>query len=409
MLLNKLSEEQYLMAYIEGHVDVIDISLCTDMRRVVAHVLSERGRPENEAVLSLWLKETGVDIPVSNFFGQSLNGNGLSSLVEGLSYLAVRRQLGESGQRMTRLAGDFDVQNDALYGTVTQELLEIFSPLQRLEGEIDETEEAQAWFRDHLAGVATDGLHQTWCPIMDSIIGPLGPGILLVVAADTSQGKTIWANQIAIDLARQGWTVLTSSPDMGKNKLWMRYVAMTSGVSYHKINAHSSERPTLTPYEIDKLLDADRELGALNIKVARTSVVPELVALARKYKANAVFADYLTLFRMPNVPGDDYLNYEQVASATLRLAELTKDMLVVIASQVTSKIPDLAHLAWGRNLPQRADIVLWLDRDLLTGVTTVHVLKNRGGPIGKVPYYVIPASMQPIELEYTKQGYSLAL
>ena len=157
------------------------------------------------------------------------------------------------------------------------------------------------------------------------------------------------------------------------------------------------------------MLEVDNGLGGLEIKVERTDVVPELIARARRFGADALFVDYATLFRMPGVPGSNYLNYEQVVSSTMKFAEMTKEMFVVVASQVNSLEPDLYNLQWGKMLPDRANVVLWLDRNLTTGITMVHVLKNKGGPIGKVPYYVLPASMQPIELSYVEAGYSMPL
>lgn len=412
LLFDKIAETLYLTAYVVGRLDVIEPTMCTDLNRVIATVLAE-GRPESEANLTLKLGQHGLSVDVSSLFDASAlprDDGQLDQLIEGLSTLAVRRGVREVSDGLVRLTQDPAVTGMDLSLAADQLLERAFAPLNRVLLE-DETERTKEWFRRHLAGEKDRHGDQTyylsWAPVMGRIIGPLGRDTMLVIAGYTSYGKTIWCTRIALDLAQQGARVITCSPDMGPRKLWMRFISALSGLPYWRIDRHSSENPTLTQWEIDKLMTAHEVMELLEIRVERTNVVPELVASAKRFGADALFVDYASLFRMPDLPGAEGINYEQVAASCLKFAELTKDMLVVVASQVHGTTPDLYALEWGKNLPNRADIVLWLDRNKERGLTEVHVLKNRGGPLGKVPYYVLQPSMQPLELRVKEQGYSL--
>ncbi len=411
LLFDKEAEKLYLTAFIAGRIDTILPLMCTDLNRVIATVLSE-GRPESEANLSLALGKHGVNISVASLFDASVlpEDAQLDQLVEGLSTLAVRRGVRGVSDSLVKLTQDPTVTGVDLRLQAEQMLESAFTPLDQVMLD-DVTERTKEWFLRHLAGIKDRHGDQTyylsWAPLMGKIIGPLGRDTMLVIAGYTSYGKTIWSTRIALDLAQQGARVITCSPDMGPRKLWMRFISALSGLPYSKIDRHSTEHPTLTKWEIDKLMAAHEMMGQLEIRVERTNIVPELVGNAKRYGADALFVDYASLFRMPSLPGAEGVNYEQIAASCLQFAALTNEMLVVVASQVHGTTPDLYALEWGKQLPNRADIVVWLDRDKERGITKVHVLKNRGGPLGQVPYYVLQPSMQPIELMVKVEGYSL--
>ncbi len=411
LLFDKKAEALYLTAFIAGRIDIIEPVLCTDLNRVIATVLAD-GRPETEANLTLALGKHGVNISVTGLFDASVlpKDEGLDQLVTGLSTLAVRRGVREASDNLVKLTQNPTVTGVDLRLQAEQMLEGAFAPLDSVMLD-DETMRTKEWFLRHLAGLKDRSGDQTyylsWAPLMGKIIGPLGRDTLLVVAGYTSYGKTIWCTRIALDLAQQGARVITCSPDMGPRKLWMRFVSALSGLPYLKIDRHSTDHPTLTQWEKDRLMAAHDMMGQLEIRVERTNIVPELIGNARRFGADALFVDYASLFRMPSLPAVEGVNYEQIAASCLQFAALTKEMLVVIASQVHGTTPDLYALEWGKQLPNRADIVLWLDRNKERGVTQVHVLKNRGGPLGQVPYYVLQPSMQPIELKLKTRGYSL--
>ena len=410
-LFDKKAEQLYLTAFIAGRIDIVLPLMCTDLNRVVATILAE-GRPESEANLSLALGKHGVNINIANLFDVSAlpDDAQLDQLVEGLSTLAVRRGVRGVSDDLVKLTQDPTVTGVDLRLQAEQMLEGAFVPLDQVMLD-DETARTKEWFLRHLAGIKDRHGDQTyylsWAPLMGKIIGPLGQDTMLGIAGYTSYGKTIWSTRIALDLAQQGARVITCSPDMGPRKLWMRFISALSGLPYLKIDRHSTDHPTLTQWEKDRLMAAHEMMSQLQIRVERTNIVPELIGNAKRFGADALFVDYAYLFRMPSLPSVEGVNYEQIAASVLQFAALTKDMLVVVASQVHGTTPDLYALEWGKNLPNRADIVLWLDRNKERGITNVHVLKNRGGPLGQVPYYVLQPSMQPIELLVKTEGYSL--
>lgn len=409
---DEAGECQYLASFIAGLVESVEPNLCTDYRYVAALTLAAKGRPDSPETFSLWLAERGAAITdIKNLFvprKKLPSEQQVLQNIKALNALAMRRGMHVAATRLDRLSRDFSVPSDDLYPLARQEWANTFNPLEN-SGQSDPTVEAFDWFERHLDGLEATGIHQTWCPKLDELIGPIGPDLVMLIAAMTSHGKTIWMNKMKLDLAAQGVKCMTSSPDMGPNKIIMRLVSMQTGIPYWKIDRHSSTHPTLTPHEREMARACKQELERLPIKVERTNSVPELIARAERWGAQALFVDYAELFRMPDVPGSNYLNYEQVAAASLRLADIAYKMAVLVASQVNSLEPSVYSASWGKNLPNRADIMLWIKRNRETGFTELHVLKNRGKGLGVLQYYVLPASMQPIELKVVSSGFVIPI
>lgn len=395
-------EMTYLRAYVQGHVDELDPAWFEDVHKAVAVILAKNGRPEIQAEMDQWLAQHSLPISSLAYFEPlKVTEAQLRATQNVLLELAYRRRAAYSALTIQQAAARRDLPVKELVDLVEQGYAQALGVAMI---EDDPTEEARSRLKKHLAGEDAQGWRMTWAPLMDKLVGPLRCA-LLVIAAMTSHGKSTWTLRYLLDWAQQGAKVMVSSPDMGSFRNWLRFLSLLTGIPLFRIKSHTKQQPTLSAWEIKRIEEADSELGALSIWVEHTNSVPELIARAKREKVDVLGVDYATLFRMPDVPGSHYLNYDQVAGSTLRFAELAAIMLVVIDSQVHSPEPDLYGLEWGKNLPNRADIVQFLKRDLLTGITMNYVLKNRDGPTGVVPYYVIAPSLRPMELQMLPLGY----
>lgn len=200
------------------------------------------------------------------------------------------------------------------------------------------------------------------------IRGGLVGGSLNIVGAETSMGKTSFANALTLSAIRQGHGVAYYSMEMQPRELNARFVAMLTGISGNRILYDRMEMPEI--YRCDAAMDSiDGSL--LHFDGRSTSSLESILMSVRsmhaKFNIKGVVVDYLQLIAV----GDKSMNREQTVAKIARdLKNLAKelDIWVIALSQLArdknNPVPNMARLRDSGQIEEAADNVFLLYRIL---------------------------------------------
>lgn len=270
--------------------------------------------------------------------------------------------------------------------------------------------------RERASGQREERLVSTGIERLDTLLGGIRRGQLVLVAARPGVGKTSLAMQIAAHTAiNEGRRVLFASLEMSREELAARLLAQRVGVSVHRIKAgkldygrwagDGGEWPTL-----DACVAGMRG-AALEVIDRGCETVGKLAAHCRSRLVRGgldlVVVDYLQLLESGRRHGN---RVEEVGAISRGLKVLAADLRVpiVAASQLTREPerradgkgnqeggrvrgePRLSDLRESGSLENDANAVILLHRkpegtpyEMATALAIV--AKNRSGPTGRVP------------------------
>ena len=270
-----------------------------------------------------------------------------------------------------------------------------------------------------------DALHERWMnegglpglttgfTELDKLLAGLHASDLIILAARPSMGKTAFACNVALSVARHAKTVqdamehpegampkngvLLFSLEQSKLELAERFLCICGSLDGHRL-----KRNELEEEERRKVQQVASDLSELPIFIddqgGRTMAEVSAIArrMKRRYDIGLVIIDYLQLIE----PEDRGANREQqVAQIARRLKYLAKDIRVPVIALAQlnrgvelreNKRPRLADLRESGAIEQDADMVIFLHRDDAydeqerPGEADVIVAKHRNGPIGMV-------------------------
>jgi replicative DNA helicase len=197
--------------------------------------------------------------------------------------------------------------------------------------------------------------------------GGLHPSDLVIVAGESSQGKTSFSNSIVLNAIQKGAKVAFYSMEMTKVQLTARLAAMMSGVS-------SSDLLYSTNLSQEQLQRFDSALGALSgyqlyFDDKSTSNIEGILASIRslkmKYDIDGVVVDYLQIL---NVNSKNSNKEQAMADAARRLKNIAKDLniWVIALSQLNrdsnNPQPNLNRLRDSGQIAEAADMVMFVYR-----------------------------------------------
>lgn len=262
------------------------------------------------------------------------------------------------------------------------------------------------------AGISTGfpGLDATGCT--------LKPGSLTILAARSSTGKTSFAGNLALNLARSGCGVLFVSLEQTRLELASRLLSCEAGIG----NIVGGR--TLSASESDRVCEAAGRLADLPIVIDDTSprTATQIGAVARlttrRNNVKAIIVDYLQLIAAEDrkLPRE-----QQVADTTKALRNIGRNLGVPVVAlaqlnrQIESrddKRPKLSDLRESGSIEQDADMVWFLDRPFLNDVdadptaATLIVRKHRNGKTGDVPLRWSGATMTFRDASYEPEALS---
>ncbi|MCW1249643.1 replicative DNA helicase [Acaricomes phytoseiuli] len=235
---------------------------------------------------------------------------------------------------------------------------------------------------------------------VNSLIGGVAPGQLVVVAARPSVGKSLVALMMALNLTRRG-SVAFASLEMSQDEVWARIISSDLRIALDRILNRRLVRSDWERIEEARPRWATVPLAIRdNPSLTVTDIRKFARSTHRRHPLAGIVVDYLQL--MSPARGDKRPRHEFVADVSRQLKVLAKEMQVPVialsqlnraSEQRTDKQPQLSDLRESGAIEQDADIVMLLHRDLLDEATQtdlkVLVAKNRNGPTGlaKLTFY----------------------
>ena len=276
-------------------------------------------------------------------------------------------------------------------------------------------------------------------PRLDSMCSGLKPGDMIIVAGRPGMGKTGFAINIALSIAKQNLNVLFFSLEMPAQQILNRFVSIECS-----INSKSLLNAKFDPEEANRLWGMFDKTAALPIFIDESSslTIPELRSKAKKLdaelrktpnpnrttpnKLDCIFIDYLQLMDS-NVFKEDKVR--QVEYNSKNIKKLAKDLgiPIIAMAQLNRKIeerrggkvefssnkPMLSDLKDSGSIEQDADMVMFIHREDAykkkeeekNNEAEIFVEKNRHGPTGNIKFRFVPHYMKFIQLDNTVDSY----
>lgn len=245
---------------------------------------------------------------------------------------------------------------------------------------------------------------------LDQLTTGFKPGEMIVVAARPGVGKTAFALTIALNFLKERWDsnlqrftkpgygVGFFSLEMTAEQLMLRLIASSANVGLQSIR-----KGELSMSDLDGIAMISEEVAALPLYIDESSMlsITQLRAKARRLKQrhhiDVIVIDYLQLLTSSSEKAKDNRQVE-VAEISRGIKALAKELSIpiIVLAQLNRKSeegnaePALHHLRESGSIEQDADTVMLLNRsfELEEGVrgykATVHIAKQRSGPVGKV-------------------------
>ncbi len=197
--------------------------------------------------------------------------------------------------------------------------------------------------------------------------GGFSEGDLVIIAAETSQGKTSLALDICMNFARNGYPVMFYSAEMRAEQLAARMLSMTSNV-----NSNSILRNDLTDEQIVATDKGIAQLEKLPIcfddkaSIDIDTIIDSIRRAVKQFNAKIIFIDYLQVLQF----NERLLKQTEESffgSVARRLKNIAKELnvCVVLLSQLSrgeSREPSLSRLRGSGQIAEAADIVMTIYR-----------------------------------------------
>jgi replicative DNA helicase len=200
----------------------------------------------------------------------------------------------------------------------------------------------------------------------DSRSGGLQKSDLVIVAGDTSQGKTSFSVSVALNAALSGGSIAIYSMEMKKEQIAARMMSIRSGVPANRILYSRLETEQFEAIDrgVSGLYDRkiyfdDRSTSNID------TIISSIRTLRKKYGIDGAIVDYLQILNV-NMRGSN--PEQQMGTAARRLKNLAKelDIWIIALSQLSrdnsSHVPTLGRLRDSGQIGEAADVVLFVYR-----------------------------------------------
>lgn len=235
----------------------------------------------------------------------------------------------------------------------------------------------------------------------DHLTSGLHPSDLLIVAGRPSMGKTIYAMNIAENIAIKNKTpVLVFSMEMPGDSLAMRMISSLALVDQHKVRSGkiqdsdwariSSAISMLS--EAPLFIDDEPNLSPADIRSRTRSLIK------KHGNIGLVIIDYLQLMKIPGYkPEHRTAEISEVSRALKSLAREINTPVIALSQlnrsleQRNDRRPIMSDLRDSGSIEQDADVISFIYRDEVynedtkdKGIAEIIIAKQRNGPIGKI-------------------------
>jgi len=205
---------------------------------------------------------------------------------------------------------------------------------------------------------------ETGYKALDEYIGALMPGQMHVIAARPRKGKSMFALNIAVNVARKAFRVLYFSMEMSEQQTMTRYLQVEHGINGNKFKKITDEflqelsflqpkneniifcyKSGLTTEEMESIIIKEKELGQIDL----------------------IVIDHMHIMR--GTGKEMTQQYTEVSRGIKRIA-MNQNVPVIALAQMNretekrgSSEPKLSDLAQSGAIEQDAETVLFIDRD----------------------------------------------
>lgn len=356
----------------------------TEHQRIFSHMLEiiETGRILDATTLISRMKDHNeIDSVGGMDYLFSLTQNSaapvsLKHYIEVVQEKAQIRRLIAVGQMISEKGFDTSTNLDALLDLAESSVLEV-TRIRRTE-DMQKSKDVVAEFLENLRRIQENkdritGL-KTGYNSLNSLMNGLQRGDLIILAARPSVGKTAFALNLGLNVARHNDSgkagVAIFSLEMPATHLMSRMIAAQSSVKSEFLKTGY-----LNDDQSNQLHMAAGVLSQTNIFIddSSTVTIPEIFSKCRKLKAEGtldlIIIDYIQLI---SGRGNTESRQQEVSEISRGLKQLAREMNVpVIAlSQLSRnvekrdvKIPQLSDLRESGSIEQDADIVMFLYRE----------------------------------------------
>ena len=203
---------------------------------------------------------------------------------------------------------------------------------------------------------------------MDYKIGGLEPTQLIVIAARPSVGKTGFALQMMLNIAKQGYKTSLFSLETTGVRILERMLSTLTGIELTRIK----EKVDLSANDLTKLTSAASEILKLDIDIHKQSNVTtqeiRRQAMKNKDRQQVIFIDYLQLMQTDS--NLDRRNGIEKISRELKIIANDTGAIIVLLSQLSrgvenrnNKRPMLSDMKEAGGIEADASLAMLLYRD----------------------------------------------
>lgn len=205
---------------------------------------------------------------------------------------------------------------------------------------------------------------QTGYKALDEYIGALMPGQMHVIAARPRKGKSMFALNVAVNIARKGFKVLYFSMEMSEQQTMTRYLQVT-----HNINGAKFKHVTTEFLEELSDLVPKNENIIFCYKSGLTPEEMESIIIKEKEHGNidVIVIDHMHIMRGNGKEMTQ--QYTEVSRGIKRIA-MNQSVPIIALAQMNRETekrgggePKLSDLAQSGAIEQDAETVLFIDRD----------------------------------------------
>ena len=303
---------------------------------------------------------------------------------------SVQRQLINIGEKIVKMAMRGYEENDTMLDKSESMIFKIAESKQKKDivplSELVQTKVSQMDTYSETKGRIT-GISSGFSRY-DNITSGFHGSDLLILAARPAMGKTAFALNLAINVARQGKSVLIYSLEMGNEQLFDRLVASES-----KIRLKALKDSTMTSEELVNLGNGLGRLSEMPIYISDSSSVNmlEIKATARRLRAEGkldfMLIDYLQLISPSENSRKSREQEISEISRSLKILAKELNIPIVTLSQLSrgveqrvDKRPILSDLRESGAIEQDADMVMFLYRDKYYHKDTAPEVENVNVP-----------------------------
>lgn len=263
---------------------------------------------------------------------------------------------------------------------------------------------------------------------LDTFGSGFKPGDMVVLAGRPGMGKTSFALNMAINMAKKGSNILFFSLEMPSSQLVQKIISIECSVNAKNFSVGNFEKDEVdrlwahvdTVSKLSIYIDETSKLTAADLRSKSKKLNSELKKTLRPdgthAKLDCIFIDYLQLMSS-NVYREDRVRQVEDISRNIKLFAKDLGIPIIALAQLNrkveerreNKIPMLSDLKDSGAIEQDADMVMFINREDVykkdsekKNVADIYIQKNRHGPQGVVhlrfvPQYTKFAILDPTE------------